>query len=110
MECLVDTEHDRGSRNVNSPALLADSEFNSATSGGQNGRRVSIFAGRRVFGSLTDKDGNAFTGTLIIHLFEDLAPQTSARIEQLATQGYYNGLDFFRVIDGLMAQGGRTND
>ena len=33
----------------------------------------------------TDENGAAFTGTLILHLFEDLAPGTTARIEQLVT-------------------------
>src|SRR5262249_8047525 len=45
-----------------------------------------------------------------IHLFEDLAPQTTARIEQLVGQGYYNGLDIFRVVDGFIAQSGKTNN
>jgi cyclophilin family peptidyl-prolyl cis-trans isomerase len=44
-----------------------------------------------------------------MHLFEDLAPQTTARIEQLVAEGYYNGLDFHRVLDGFVAQTGQTN-
>lgn len=56
----------------------------------------------------TDKNGNPFTGTLKLHLFEDLAPQTTARIEQLVTQGYYNGLSIFRVLDGFVAQTGNN--
>jgi cyclophilin family peptidyl-prolyl cis-trans isomerase len=56
----------------------------------------------------TDKNGNAFSGQLVLHLFEDLAPQTTARIEQLVAQGYYNGLDFFRVLDGFVAQTGNN--
>ncbi len=57
----------------------------------------------------TDSGNNAFTGTLVLHLFEDLAPETTARIEQLVTQGYYDGLDFSRVLDGFVAQTGETN-
>ena len=45
-----------------------------------------------------------------MHLFEDLAPATTARIEQLVTQGYYNGLTFHRVLDGFVAQTGQTNN
>ena len=56
----------------------------------------------------TDKDGNAFSGTLVLKLFEDLAPETTARIEQLVNQGYYNGLTFFRVLDGFVAQTGNN--
>ena len=37
-------------------------------------------------------------------------PETTARIEQLVTQGYYNNLLFHRVIDGFMAQGGQSNN
>ena len=39
------------------------------------------------------KSGNAFSGQLVLHLFEDFAPETTARIEQLVSQGYYNGLN-----------------
>ncbi len=56
----------------------------------------------------TDKDGNAFSGQLILHLFEDLAPETTARIEQLVTQGYYDGLSIFRVLDGFVTQTGNN--
>ena len=52
----------------------------------------------------TDNTGTAFTGTLELHLFEDLAPITTARIESLVNSGFYNGQDFFRVIDGFVAQ------
>jgi cyclophilin family peptidyl-prolyl cis-trans isomerase len=58
----------------------------------------------------TDKSGSAFTGTIVMHLFEDLAPATTARIEELVTQGYYNGLVFHRVLDGFVAQTGQTNN
>ncbi len=54
----------------------------------------------------TDGAGNPFNGTMVIHLFDDLAPNTSARIEQLVTSGFYNGLPFTRVLDGFVAQGG----
>src|SRR5262249_55396722 len=40
----------------------------------------------------TDSSNNTFTGTLVLHLFEDLAPNTTARIEQLVSQGHYDGL------------------
>jgi cyclophilin family peptidyl-prolyl cis-trans isomerase len=58
----------------------------------------------------TDSSNNPFTGTLVLHLFEDLAPNTTARIEQLVNEGYYNGLDIFRVLDGFVAQTGRSNN
>ena len=38
------------------------------------------------------------------------APQTTARIEQLVNEGYYNGLVFHRVLDGFVAQTGQSNN
>ena len=54
----------------------------------------------------TDINGDAFTGTLTFRLFDDLAPNTVARIKTLITQGFYNGLSFHRIIQDFVAQGG----
>ena len=43
---------------------------------------------------------------MVIQLRPDVAPQTVERIKTLTRQGFYNGLAFFRVIEGFMAQGG----
>ena len=48
-------------------------------------------------------------GQLEIELFDTDAPQTVANFVKLANEGFYNGLAFHRVIDGLMAQGGCPN-
>jgi len=45
-------------------------------------------------------------GTIIIDLFEDVAPLHVERIVTLATEGAYNDVVFHRVIDGFMAQTG----
>ncbi len=45
-------------------------------------------------------------GRILIKMHPELAPQHVARIKQLAGLGYYNGLPWFRVIDGFMAQTG----
>ncbi len=45
-------------------------------------------------------------GTVVIQLRPDIAPQHVYRIQQLTSQGFYNGLTFHRVIPGFMAQGG----
>ena len=45
-------------------------------------------------------------GTVVIDLFEDVAPQHVERITTLAEQGAYDGVVFHRVIDGFMAQTG----
>ncbi|MBM7569774.1 peptidylprolyl isomerase [Aquibacillus albus] len=43
---------------------------------------------------------------VIVEMFEDAAPNTVANFEDLANKGFYNGLNFHRVIPGFVAQGG----
>ncbi len=45
-------------------------------------------------------------GTIVIDLFEDVAPQHVAQITALAEEGAYDGVAFHRVIEGFMAQTG----
>jgi len=45
-------------------------------------------------------------GRVVISLRPDLAPNHVARIKQLATEGFYDGSAFHRVIPGFMAQTG----
>jgi peptidylprolyl isomerase len=45
-------------------------------------------------------------GDVVIKLRSDLAPGHVARISELASEGFYDGVVFHRVIDGFMAQGG----
>ena len=45
-------------------------------------------------------------GDVVIKLRPDLAPGHVARIRELASQGFYDGVVFHRVIPGFMAQGG----
>jgi peptidylprolyl isomerase len=46
------------------------------------------------------------TGDIVIKLRSDLAPGHVERISSLASEGFYDGVVFHRVIDGFMAQGG----
>lgn len=46
------------------------------------------------------------TGDIVIRLRPDLAPGHVERISTLASEGFYDGVVFHRVIDGFMAQGG----
>ncbi len=46
------------------------------------------------------------TGDVEIKLRADLAPGHVERITELASEGFYDGVVFHRVIDGFMAQGG----
>ncbi|WP_411889839.1 peptidylprolyl isomerase [Yoonia sp. SDW83-1] len=52
-----------------------------------------------------DIEGEA-NGTIVIDLFEDIAPLHAAQITAIAEAGDYNGVVFHRVIDGFMAQTG----
>ena len=45
-------------------------------------------------------------GDVVIRLRPDLAPGHVQRITELASQGFYDGVLFHRVIPGFMAQGG----
>ncbi len=45
-------------------------------------------------------------GTIEIEFFPKITPKTVKNFVGLATNGYYNGVIFHRVIDGFMIQGG----
>ena len=45
-------------------------------------------------------------GDVVIKLRPDLAPGHVERITNLASEGFYDGVKFHRVIPGFMAQGG----
>jgi len=45
-------------------------------------------------------------GKVVIALRPDLAPNHVARFKELASQGFYDGIIFHRVIPGFMAQTG----
>lgn len=48
-------------------------------------------------------------GLVIIELAPFMAPKHVAQFEKLVNKGFYNGLDFYRVIEGFVAQGGDTD-
>ena len=50
--------------------------------------------------------GGVNAGTMEFALFNDIAPNAVARITALVNSGFYNNLNFHRVIPGFMAQGG----
>lgn len=52
---------------------------------------------------------NTSKGTINIELFEDKAPKTVANFINLVQRGYYDGLNFHRVIPNFMVQGGCPN-
>ena len=48
-------------------------------------------------------------GTIQLELFDEEAPETVANFRKLASEGFYNGLVFHRVIGNFMIQGGCPN-
>jgi len=52
---------------------------------------------------------NTDRGTMVVEFYEKDAPKTVQNFIGLAKQGYYDGLNFHRVIPGFVAQGGCPN-
>ena len=50
------------------------------------------------------------TGAVIIELAPFMAPTHVARFKKLVEEGFYDGLDFYRVIDGFVAQAGDLSE
>ena len=49
---------------------------------------------------------NTSMGTIALELFDDDAPKTVANFRKLASDGFYDGIIFHRVIPDFMIQGG----
>jgi peptidylprolyl isomerase len=49
-------------------------------------------------------------GRIFVELSPEVAPQSAARLRDLARAGFYDGRAFFRVIDGFMDQTGDPTD
>ena len=79
-----------------------------ASSANANVSATILSGGRSIKMTVSGKDANGqdFSGDLTFRLFEDLSPVTTARIITLVQQGFYNGLDFHRILNGFVAQGG----
>jgi peptidylprolyl isomerase len=51
-----------------------------------------------------------FEGEVVIELNPQFAPRTVSQFRKLVQEGFYDGLSFYRVIDGFVAQGGDGSD
>ncbi|MDM7861033.1 peptidylprolyl isomerase [Alteromonas sp. ASW11-36] len=49
---------------------------------------------------------NTTAGLVVIEVNHRFAPKHAQRFKDLVKSGFYDGLDFYRVIDGFVAQGG----
>ena len=52
---------------------------------------------------------NTNKGTMVVEFYEKDAPNTVNNFVKLAKDGFYNDLNFHRVIPGFVAQGGCPN-
>jgi len=84
-----------------SPWASAGSQNGIAAQAAQNGDGENQFIGEMPILEL-----ELDSGTVVIQLRPDLAPEHVARIIELSEQGFYDGLVFHRVIEGFMAQTG----
>ncbi|WP_412546258.1 peptidylprolyl isomerase [Maricaulis sp. MIT060901] len=50
------------------------------------------------------------TGVVYVELADQFAPNHAARMRQAARDGFYDGREFYRVIDGFVVQGGRGEE
>jgi len=49
-------------------------------------------------------------GAVVVELNAEFAPATVAQFKRLVRDGFYDGLSFYRVVDGFVAQGGDGSD
>lgn len=45
-------------------------------------------------------------GTMVVRFFEEGSPETVANFKRLVREGFYDGLPFYRVVDGHVIQAG----
>ncbi|MDF2178273.1 peptidylprolyl isomerase [Aliiglaciecola sp. CAU 1673] len=50
------------------------------------------------------------SGIVVIELAPFMAPRHTEQFKALVREGFYNGLDFYRVIEGFVAQGGDVSE
>ena len=56
--------------------------------------------------NLTKGEIHTNKGVLSFELYDDAAPLAAANFKKLASEGYYDGIKFHRVIPNFMIQGG----
>lgn len=97
---------------VNNTAVVNGTTQFTATTVNPNITATFLPAGQSLKLDVTgvDRDGNPFSGSLTIRLFEDVAPLAVQRIIDLATSGFYNNKTFFRTQDNFVIQGGSSNN
>jgi len=64
-------------------------------------REIKFMADKKI-GTIELEKG----GSIVIEFYSDVAPNTVANFEKLANEGFYNGLNFHRIVPNFVVQGG----
>ncbi|MGL4424119.1 MAG: peptidylprolyl isomerase [Gemmataceae bacterium] len=82
-----------------------------ATTNSPNVKAEVVSGGRTIKLDVTgtDRQGQAFSGSMTMRLFENVAPLATNTIIELVNEGFYNGKLFHRIIDDFVIQGGSPN-
>ena len=81
-----------------------------SSSGNKNNGNTGSGSGSGTSGG--NKNQVTLTGdekTFVITIYPDIAPKTCENFQNLVNQGFYNGLEFNRVIENFLAQAGDPN-
>lgn len=74
---------------------------------------IILIIGTAILGGCTGNKPNVALetkyGTIIIKLYDDAAPIHSENFRKLVSDGFYNGLQFHRIVPGFVIQGGDPN-
>ncbi len=90
-------------------ALLATPAFADALPGKKSGAEILAETTAQDWRTISPEETLVIElerGKVTIALSPALAPKHVAQVKKLAREGFYDGLSFYRVIDGFVAQGG----
>ena len=98
--CIVFVIYNRQKDNGSSGQQKAGQESDKDASSGSGGTQADT--GGKCYADIDIKD----YGKITVELDEKSAPITVKNFVSLAKDGFYNGLTFHRIIEGVMMQGG----
>lgn len=90
-------------------ALLATPAFADALEGKKSGAEILAETTAEDWRAIPPEDVLVIElerGNVTVALSPSLAPKHVEQVKKLAREGFYDGLSFYRVIDGFVAQGG----